>query len=115
MYECTDSVMSILPLAEVLGFNSCDNWGGTVGGIMEDKRSDSWYPAVVESIRRDGFTKGISINSSGWVCDGHHRIAAAVELGLAFIPVETKGWAEYDGEFFNKVKSGEYGPGMEGR
>lgn len=109
MYKCNDEVMSVLPLAQVLEMPSCDNWGGNVHSVMEWKKSDPWFPAVVESIRRHGFTKGIRVDpTTGWVMDGHHRIAAAMELGLSYIPVE-EGYSEYDTEFFKSVKSGEYG------
>lgn len=118
MYECNDEVMSILPLSTVLEAPSCDAyWGrGTVATVMEEKRADDWYPAVVESIRRDGFVKGITVNPiTGMVQDGHHRIAAAEELGLAFIPVEEGYYADYDGEFFTRVKSGEFGEGIQAK
>lgn len=109
MYECNDEVMSVLPLDKVLEMPSCDDGGRPVIGVMDWKKSDPHFYAVVESIKRHGFTKGIRVDPrSGWVMDGHHRIAAALELGLAYIPVEEGCWAEYDVDFFLKYASGEF-------
>lgn len=106
---CTDTVMSVLPLADVLDMTSGDNYPHSVIGILDQKRQDDWYPAVVESLRQEGFTKGIRINDLDTVVDGHHRIAAAMELGMEFIPVETACGAEYDREFRIKALGVEIG------
>lgn len=99
MYECTDSVMSVIPLYEVLDRKSGDNFPGTVIGILDKKTKDPWYPALVEAIREEGFWNPIHIDSDGWVVDGHHRIAAAMELGMEFIPVVSKEWPDHHHRF----------------
>ncbi len=99
MYECTDSVMSILPLDEILDRPSGDNYPDSVIGILDKKRKDPWYPALVQVIQDEGFTVPIRIDSAGWVVDGHHRIAAAMELGMAWVPVTSAEWADHQHTF----------------
>lgn len=106
-YSVTDTSVSILPIEEILNYDSCDSDGVWVEGtgtvsysvwtILAEKREDPWYPALVEKIRAEGFTGGIRIHPDGnEVRDGHHRIAAAIDLGYSFVPVETGRYAQYD-------------------
>ena len=60
--------------------------------VIERRREDPHYEHVVESIREHGFT----VPCTAWYDedslvvrfgDGHHRLAAALELGITEIPV----------------------------
>lgn len=59
--------------------------------ILEMKRDDAHYEHVVESIHVHGFTVPLTaqVNDAGEVClgDGHHRLAAAIQLGFTTVPV----------------------------
>lgn len=57
----------------------------TVGEVLALKRGDDHYADLVESIRLHGITAPILIYGQ-MVHNGHHRIAAAVDLGLEEIP-----------------------------
>jgi hypothetical protein len=104
---CDATRMSVLPIEEVLRYQSIDNvyvdcrcgrydmWCecvecGPVHEILDSKRGDVGYEALVNSIRTRGMFKGIRIHPTlNRVTDGHHRIAACVDLGFKFIPVES--------------------------
>jgi hypothetical protein len=106
-YVCDDTSMSILPIEDVLTYGSIDNiytdcscddyslWCecitcGPVYEILDDVRYDPGYEALMESIKTRGMVKGIRIHPTvNRVVDGHHRIAACLDLGFKFIPVES--------------------------
>jgi len=55
------------------------------------KSEDSHYQGLLEEIRTNGFTKPVNAYISDGqlrLCDGHHRVAVAVELGIPAIPVK---------------------------
>lgn len=87
-----------LPLSELLEMDACDAIGGDyytpddpqmldfrVSAVLDDKRKDPWYPALVEDIRVHGLRTPIWIHD-GEVNDGCHRIAAAQDLGIECLP-----------------------------
>lgn len=77
-----------ISLSEVLTMQSPDAvYRGveTVAEVLEDKRHDESYAYLLVEIRENGLTEPIVINF-GCVCDGHHRIAVAVDLGITEIP-----------------------------
>ena len=58
--------------------------------MLESKRQDSHYPDVVESLRQDGFIRPLTADVRAHelrLSDGHHRIAAAIDLGMEAVPV----------------------------
>ena len=61
--------------------------------VMEPER----YAALVEAIRRFGFLQPVLVRPHPddarrfIACDGHHRVRAAMEVGLASIPVVVAG------------------------
>lgn len=58
---------------------------------LEIKRSDEGYDRIVESLREHGFTVPctVQIADRGYIFgDGHHRLAAAIDLGIEYIPVQ---------------------------
>lgn len=60
-----------------------------VGEIMGAKARDGQFDALVDSIREHGFQTPILMCTS--VMNGHHRIAAAVALGITEIPYTNSG------------------------
>lgn len=86
-------MIDLMPLAEVLNLLSPDTnpeQGTDVRDVLEEKRTDKDYPALLEAIRRDGITIPILITPfSGdtlHLADGHHRVAAAMDLGMDMVP-----------------------------
>jgi len=81
-----------MPLAEALALMSPDadiEQGTDVADVLDDKRKSPGYPALLEAIRRDGITVPVLIRPAGRYSsleDGHHRVAAAVDLGLGTVP-----------------------------
>jgi ParB-like chromosome segregation protein Spo0J len=85
-------VIGIIPVAEALALMSPDaepEDGTDVADVLDRKRQSPHYPQLLEEIRRDGITVPVVIDYSGTygeLLEGHHRIAAAVDLGLPSIP-----------------------------
>lgn len=85
-------MIGLMPLAEALTLMSPDadlDHGTDVADVLGDKRKSPGYPALLEAIRRDGITVPVYIQPCGQypsLEDGHHRIAAAVDLGLEVVP-----------------------------
>lgn len=68
------------------------------GHVLYHKMEDGQYPFIVESLERWGFRFPLTIQLSPeggthtWG-DGHHRLAAAIELGLPTVSV--KAWPRF--------------------
>jgi hypothetical protein len=64
---------------------------------LETKRQDDHYPDIVDSIRAFGFIRPLTarlVDSNLEFGDGHHRLAAAIDLGLTTVPVKVfRDWA----------------------
>lgn len=94
------------PISEIINnWYSCD--GAKPGDwerLLSEKRQDRQYPDVVESIRKNGFVRPLThyyeeqwdyndkqeytmLGTHSKFGDGHHRLAAAIDLGYAAIPV----------------------------
>lgn len=70
-----------------------ESWGSS----LARKRMDGHYEDVLESIRTRGFLRPLTAwpnDSEGQLQfgDGHHRLAAAIDLGMTTVPVKV-----YDG------------------
>lgn len=91
-------VVYTLPLSELLEMNAEEAIGRgyrmpddpemldfRVAAILPDKRRDPWYPALVEDIRIHGLRVPIWIYKDE-ISDGCHRIAAAQDLGIEYLP-----------------------------
>lgn len=68
--------------------------GTDVADTLADKRRSPGYPTLLADIRAHGITIPIHIANVPGVAyrellDGHHRVAAADELGLTSIPWTT--------------------------
>lgn len=73
-----------ITLSEVLQMQSVDavaRGGEIVEDVLDDKRQDETYAYLLREISENGFTQPIVI-TFGCVCDGHHRIAVCVDLGI---------------------------------
>lgn len=73
---------------------SCANtrYATCVAETFPSKRTDSQYKELLESMRTQGFKGAVMISERGdrvQLMNGHHRIAAAAELGICDIPVST--------------------------
>lgn len=97
-------------IEEILKGDSCDL--GIYGDweyMITCKRGDEHYNDVLESIRRWGFVRPLTAYHDGDKLsfgDGHHRLAAAMELGMTTVPVEVFKWAtisEDSGEWDSKI------------
>lgn len=86
-------MIDLMPIAEVLNLLSPDvepELGTDVRDVLNEKRTDDGYPELLEEIRKDGITIPVLItefcNGMPHLADGHHRVAAAVDLGLPMVP-----------------------------
>lgn len=58
----------------------------TVGDVLDDKRQDDSYTYLLREVRKNGVDSLPPIVITfGCVCDGHHRIAVLVDLGITEI------------------------------
>lgn len=62
------------------------SWRDEYDDLM--KRDSTEMEVLIASIRADGIREPILLGSDGRVWDGHHRICAAMHLGLDTVPVE---------------------------
>ena len=60
----------------------------TLAEVLDEKRGDDQYYSVRESIAASGFTEPIYSSDTCMLLDGHHRLAAAIDLGYTSVPVE---------------------------
>lgn len=59
--------------------------------VLERKRYDDHFDELLDVIEEDGFTQPLTAyerNGQLILCDGHHRLAAALDLGLRTVPVQ---------------------------
>lgn len=80
-------------IAEIMERDSLDLdfYKGDWELMLTHKRGDSHYEDVKESIKRWGFVRPLTSyvdNNELQFGDGHHRLAAAIELGMTSVPVE---------------------------
>ena len=85
----------------------------SVRDVLDHKRRSPHYASLLDEIRRDGVELHVMIRAfSGrpWLVDGHHRVAAAIDLGITHViwsdlplevedrphnPVMGRGWGPY--------------------
>ena len=61
--------------------------------MMEEKREDDSYYDLLEVLPVEGFTVPLTAyvrDGMLILCDGHHRLAAAQDMGLSTVPVVVK-------------------------
>ncbi|MGW7283879.1 hypothetical protein ACWGH4_00010 [Streptomyces sp. NPDC054847] len=110
-------MLGMIAVADVLDMLTPDDDGTddcfTVRDILDCKRQDPEYADLLEDIRRNGITVPLFIrvrNGEPWLADGHHRVAAAVDLGITALvwtdipldiephrlnPMMQRGWGPY--------------------
>lgn len=74
-----------IKVSEVLELGSGDSLKLTVADRLQSKRQDNRYPKVIESVRLNGVQRPVLIRR-GELMNGHHRVAACVDLGIETIP-----------------------------
>ncbi len=73
--------------------------------ILDLKRGDEWYDAVVNFVR-DDLHRPLCRIVEGTVFDGHHRIAAAIDLGMKYIVAEQIAKPVIDDDFHEEFVYG---------
>lgn len=66
---------------------------------LDEKREDYSYCKLVEHFRNGGMiNQPICYTFGDWerICNGHHRLAAALDAGFTHIPYQTAWGEEYD-------------------
>lgn len=70
--------------------DDCAVDGETVADTLPAKRRSPHYPGLLTEIARDGITVPVVIRrdpaGNPWLMEGHHRVAAAVDLGMSVVP-----------------------------
>jgi ParB-like chromosome segregation protein Spo0J len=85
-------MIGVIDVVEVLVMLSPDTEAGEgmdVADVLPRKRQSPHYARLMEEIRREGITVPVVIDFSGAfpeLLEGHHRVAAAVDLGLPAVP-----------------------------
>lgn len=59
----------------------------TLSEVLDDKRNTPQYGSVLASIATNGFTQSLACSHTNRLLDGHHRLAAAIDLGYTKVPV----------------------------
>lgn len=112
-----DVVEKMVPLDEIIGYISREGYqycefhmssqcymcpdmrsADIVAETFASKRADNQYADLLESMRNNGFRGAVCISQNEerpQLMNGHHRIAAAAELGIVDIPV-TYSWRVAD-------------------
>ncbi|MFD4257728.1 ParB/Srx family N-terminal domain-containing protein [Streptomyces sp. NPDC058534] len=85
-------MLGIIPIADVLDMLTPDGDDTpdcyTVRDVLPYKRTSEHYAGLLDDIRRDGIALPVMIRTfegQPWLVDGHHRVAAAVDLGLTHL------------------------------
>lgn len=83
----------IVPMSKVLSSDSVDSsyYGARCAGdVVKHKRLDDGYTDLLNSIKEHGFDPQFAPAWDTWdgVREGHHRIAALIDLGAKWCPVQ---------------------------
>lgn len=109
-------MLGIIPTATVLDMLTVDDDDTPdalyVRDVLDHKRRSEHYPELLEEIRRDGLALPVMIrtyNGQPWLVDGHHRVAAALDLGIDMLV-----WSDLPVELedrpHNPMMRGSWGP-----
>jgi len=95
----TENPIGLIPVSEALDMRSGEamvcGWGDTdtVRDGLTYKRASSHYQDLLTNIRHNGINTPVLIEISGHgyktLVEGHHRITAALDLGLDAVPFTT--------------------------
>jgi len=95
-------MLGYIAVADVLGMLTPDDDDTPdalyVRDVLDHKRTSEHYAGLLDEIRADGMALPIMIRTyrgRPWLVDGHHRIAAAIDLGITHVvwsdlPVEVE-------------------------
>ena len=85
-------MLGIIPVADVLDMFTPDDDETpdcyAVRDVLDHKRRSPHYAGLVDEIRRDVMALPVMIrtfNGQPWLVDGHHRVAAALDLGMTHL------------------------------
>ncbi|MFI1562189.1 ParB N-terminal domain-containing protein [Streptomyces sp. NPDC020490] len=85
-------MLGIIPTAAVLDMLTPDDDDTPdalyVRDVLDHKRRSPHYPDLLDEIRAEGMALPIMIrtlNGQPWLADGHHRVAAALDLGITHL------------------------------
>ncbi|GAA3807772.1 ParB/RepB/Spo0J family partition protein [Streptomyces chiangmaiensis] len=84
----------------------------TVADTLDYKRQNPDYADLVEEIRKDGITVPIfirTLDGRPWLADGHHRVAAAIDLGIDML-IWTDIPLDVEPHRFNPMMQRQWGP-----
>jgi hypothetical protein len=109
-------VLGIIPTATLLDMLTPDDDDTFdalyVRDVLDHKRRSEHYAALLEEIRRNGMALPIMIRTyrgQPWLVDGHHRVAAALDLGITHLI-----WSDLPVELedrpYNPMLRGDWGP-----
>ena len=95
-------MLGYIAVADVLGMLTPDDDDTPdalyVRDVLDHKRTSEHYAGLLDEIRADGMALPVMIRTyrgRPWLVDGHHRIAAAIDLGITHVvwsvrPVEVE-------------------------
>ena len=109
-------MLGTIPVADVLDMLTPDDDETPdalyVRDVLDHKRRSEHYAGLLEEIRRDGIALPVMIrtlNGQPWLVDGHHRVAAALDLGMTHLV-----WSDLPMELedrpYNPMMRGGWGP-----
>jgi ParB-like chromosome segregation protein Spo0J len=109
-------MLGIIPVTDVLDMATPDDDDTTdcytVRDILDHKRRSEHYAGLLDEIRRDGIALPIMIRTyrgEPWLVDCHHRVAAAIDLGITHLV-----WSdlplEVEDRPHNRVMRDDWGP-----
>ncbi|MFC8423956.1 ParB/Srx family N-terminal domain-containing protein [Streptomyces sp. NPDC057236] len=85
-------MLGIIPITDVLDMLTPDDDDTPdalyVRDVLDHKRRSPHYPDLLDEIRADGVALPIMIRTyrgRPWLVDGHHRVAAAQDLGITHL------------------------------
>lgn len=86
-------MLGMIPTTDVLDMVTPDDEDEgedrTVRDVLDSKRQNPDYLALLEDVRKNGITIPLFIrtqNGTPWLADGHHRVAIALDLGIDMVP-----------------------------
>ncbi|MDX3714412.1 ParB/RepB/Spo0J family partition protein [Streptomyces europaeiscabiei] len=109
-------MLGLIPVATVLDMLTVDDDDSDdalyVRDVLNRKRTSDHYAGLLDEIRADGMALPVMIRTyrgQPWLVDGHHRVAAAVDLGITHLV-----WSDLPVELedrpYNPMLRGDWGP-----
>lgn len=109
-------MLGMIPVADLLDMLTPDDDETPdclyVRDVLDHKRKSEHYAGLLDEIREDGIALPVMIrtfNGEPWLVDGHHRVAAALDLGIT-----TLVWSDLPIELedrpHNPMMRGAWGP-----